>query len=271
MKAADAFTAVNQIVGLTEPEKQYLLTVSMGEGGWGDGWDNPSAQTVKESAQFGLTGHEGKDSKNWGAVQGIGNAGSFFHVDHHADGTVYKGTFKSYKTHTDAALDVAKILLKPNVKAALARGSLHDAVFAQHDNRYFEAAPEQYLKAVLRNYDVLTKTLGWKPLLSERGNSAPPLSPAEPVGGLPPDSSSSEPPTLPNILHETLPTISLASKSSGTAVLLWQRYLKSLGMAVIPNGLFDSSTDSFTRLYQANRNLPSDGIVGPRTWRSVLV
>jgi len=270
MNAAGALAAVNQIVGLTDAEKQYVVTIGMGEGVWGSGWDNPSAKTVAESAQFGLTGHEGKDSKNWGAIQGVGSAGSFFHVDHHRDGTVYKGTFKAYKTDTDAAIDVARILLKPNVKAALARGSLHDAVFAQHDNGYFELEPNAYLATVLDNYQKLTTLLGWSKLLSEKGNapSTPPLSPEG--GGLQPGSSSSGPP-LPSVLADTLPIISLERKSTGTAVLIWQRYLKSLGIACVPTGVFDSQTDSFTRLYQAGRKLTSDGDVGPNTWRTMFL
>lgn len=277
--AAEALVAVNQIVGLTDGEKQYLMTVARGEGGFGSGWDNPSAKTVAESAQFGLTGHEGKDSNNWGAIQGVGNAGSFFHVDHHKDGSVYKGTFRKYKTNTDAALDIAKVLLKPNVKAALKTGSLRKAVFAQHSNGYFELDPEQYLKAVLRNYSDLTKTLKWPAILSENGNASsnPPLSPGpgvEPGGGLQPAYSSSEPDTIASLTD--LPIISLERKSRGPAVLMWQKYLKTLGMAVQLTSVFDSQTDSFTRLYQSNRRSTAiytgaiDGDVGPKTWSTMF-
>lgn len=269
---SDALAAVKALPGLTEGEQQYLLTVARGEGFYGLGWDNPNPKTVSESAQFGLTGHEGKGSRNWGAVQGAGSAGSFFHVDHHADGTVYKGTFKKYGSDTEAAADVARILLKPNVKAAIATGSLRAAVFAQHDNKYFELNPEAYLSSVAANYSILTKSIGWNPLLKNTPKN--PLSPAEgepavsppPQSGLPSSSQAPAPSTVP----ETLPIISLERKSTGTAVKLWQRYLKSLGMAIIDTGSFDTVTDQYTRLYQANRGLPVDGDVGPKTWNSAF-
>lgn len=262
--ASDSEKAVQGIPGLTEGERQYLLTVAQGEGGFGRGWDNPSAKTVAESAQFGLTGHEGKDSKNWGAIQGIGSAGSFFHVDHHKDGKVYKGTFKSYRTDTDAAADIARTLLKPNVKAALAKGSLHDAVFAQHANGYFELDPNEYLVSVIRNYNQLSDSLGWKPLLKAAPASPlglPAESPAQP-SGLPPVLHSPAPSTL----VSTLPTLRLGV--TGTAVLLWQRYLKSLGISAPLTGVFDGTTEGYTRMYQTNRGLKLDGEVGRETWNS---
>jgi len=140
---------------LTEPEIQYSIAVSRGETFHGRGWKG-----------------DGVGSHNWGAVQGTGPAGSFSNKDHHADGTAYTGKFKRYQSDEQGFLDMARILLKPNVREALARGSLRDAVFAQHSNRYFELAPEKYLQAVLRNYAALTTNTGWQPLLSENGGSA---------------------------------------------------------------------------------------------------
>jgi hypothetical protein len=161
----DAFKAAQQIPGLTPEEEQYLVTVARGEGFYGLGWGNPSAKTIADSAAFGLTGKEGAGSNNWGAVQGSGNGGSFPHVDFHSDGTPYKGTFRVYKTNADGATDMARILLKPNVRLALSMGDLHGAVLAQHDNGYFELNPEQYFKAVVRNYRALLQNLAWPNLL----------------------------------------------------------------------------------------------------------
>ncbi len=139
---------------MPEAERQYALAVARGEGFYGLGWPQGA----------------GAGSNNWGAVQGVGSAGSFDHVDHHADGTPYTGKFKAYKTREEGFLDMARILLKPNVQAALAKGNLHDAVFAQHANGYFELDPAKYLAAVSRNYDQLAVNVsGWKKLLSDLG------------------------------------------------------------------------------------------------------
>lgn len=141
---------------LTEAERQYTLTVARGEGYYGKGW--------KE-------GH-GAGSHNWGAVQGVGPAGFFTTEDSHADGSKYIGKFRKYNSDSEGFSDMARILLKPNVKAAIKRGSLREAVYAQHSNRYFELAPEKYLKAVVRNYGKLVAGGVFKPKLSEEGGTS---------------------------------------------------------------------------------------------------
>jgi hypothetical protein len=104
-------------------------------------------------------------------VQGQGPAGSFDHLDHHADGTPYYAPFKAYNTDEEGFLDMAHILLKPNVKAAANKGSLREAVFAQHSNRYFELNPEKYLSAVMKNYNTLASADVFARLMSEHGGS----------------------------------------------------------------------------------------------------
>lgn len=152
---ANAYRTVQQIAGLTEPERQYLLAVARGEGYYGLGW----------------SAGNGKGSHNWGAVQGSGSAGSFQHLDHHADGTPYTTAFKAYRTDAEGASDMARILLKPNVKAILNKnGSLHDAVYQQHANGYFELAPDKYLAAVSRNYGSIAGMFQ-KAYLSEQGKA----------------------------------------------------------------------------------------------------
>lgn len=138
---------------LSEAERQYLLAVARGEGYYGLGW----------------TAGAGQGSHNWGAVQGTGDAGSFPHLDHHADGTPYTAPFKAYSSDAAGAGDMARILIKPNVKAALAKGSLRQAVYAQHSNGYFELDPEKYLSAVMKNYNTLANSVFPKRLLSEKG------------------------------------------------------------------------------------------------------
>lgn len=134
---------------LDEVERQYVVTVARGESFYGLAWK----------------AGQGQGSRNWGAVQGVGPAGSFQHQDFHADGTPYVTAFRAYQSDDQGFQDMARILLKPNVAAALASGSLRDAVFAQHSNRYFELNPEKYLQAVARNYLTLTGSGVFEPLL----------------------------------------------------------------------------------------------------------
>jgi hypothetical protein len=161
---------------LTEKERQYVLTVARGEGFYGNGWGAVSP----DAARFGLTGREGVGSNNWGAVQGEGDAGSFQHVDYHANGEAYVGKFKRYSMPEIGFNDMARIILNGGkrgnvgataIKAAIDKGSLKDAVFAQHANGYFELAPEKYLTAVLKNYQILTNNNDWSKLLSENGGT----------------------------------------------------------------------------------------------------
>jgi hypothetical protein len=165
----------NEGRALTAHEIQYALTIAKGEGGYGRGWANPSAATIAASAKFGLTGYEGAGSNNWGAVQGTGNAGSFPHVDYHADGSAYVGKFRKYLTPEDGFLDVCRVLYSggkrkevgaKELRDALNRGDLSAAVYAQHANGYFELEPMKYLSAVRANYEKLTAALGWPTLLT---------------------------------------------------------------------------------------------------------
>lgn len=148
---------------LTEAERQYALTVARGEGFYGLGWKG-----------------EGKGSNNWGAVQGTGSAGSFTNIDHHADGKAYQGKFKRYRTPEEGFSDMARVLYSggkrgasgaDEIRGALKRGSLKDAVNAQHNNGYFELAPDKYLAAVARNYGILSANLKWPTALSISGKS----------------------------------------------------------------------------------------------------
>jgi peptidoglycan hydrolase-like protein with peptidoglycan-binding domain len=156
---------------MPEKQLQYALAVARGEGGFGQGWGRPSAATIAKSEQFGLTGYEGAGSNNWGATQGQGDAGSFPHVDSHADGSLYVGNYRKWSSPEKGFLDVANIILgggkrgaagSAEIKKAIDSGKLRDAVYAQHANGYFELNPEQYLSAVLRNYNALAASTGWK-------------------------------------------------------------------------------------------------------------
>lgn len=165
-------------LGLTEAEIQYCLSVARGEGGYGEGWAHPSAKTIELSQRFGLTGYEGTGSNNWGAIQGSGDAGSFMHVDHRADGTPYVNPYRKYSTPEKGFADVARIVLGGGlrkqagaaaIKAAINKGNLRQAVTEQRANGYFELAADKYLSAMLRNYEALTKANNWKRALAENG------------------------------------------------------------------------------------------------------
>ncbi len=187
--------------GMTEKQFQYSFTVAKGEGGFGEGWAHPSAATIAKSQKFGLTGYEGAESNNWGATQGQGDLGSFPHVDSgwmvpdangqptskHWQGSGpkvwgdYVAQYKKWSTPEKGFLDMAHVILKggkrgatgaAEIKAAIEAGNLQKAVYAQHANGYFELAPEQYLKAVLTNYNSLLGLPDWKKLLDSDGVKA---------------------------------------------------------------------------------------------------
>lgn len=176
---------------MPEPELQYALTVARGEGHYGAGWSAPPRDPVALAfaKSKGLTGTEGAGSNNWGAEQGAGDAGSFPHVDfgwRNPDGSPwdrkgprvwlpYIGKYKRHSTPEKGFLSVASTIFgggqrgavgAKEIKDAVARGDLKAAVYAQHANGYFELAPDEYLKAVERNYADLTSALNWRRLLS---------------------------------------------------------------------------------------------------------
>lgn len=261
---SDAFQTVKQL-GLSPQEEQYLLTVARGEGFYGLGWGN-NPKTLALSEEMGVDGKAGVGSHNWGAIQGTGPAGSFPHIDHHADGSPYIGKYRKYNTSAEGAADMARILLKPNVKASLALGDLRGAVFAQHANRYFELAPEKYLTAVKRNYGILTERLKWPVLLSDPPPTIPAVGmiAATPLVGCPSSElrpeSSGEP-------WLSSPTLRLGS--SGIEVKILQQLLTKNGYPLAIDGSFGRLTDFAVRAFQKKHSLRIDGIVGPITWKKL--
>lgn len=255
-----ALDTLRSLGDLTEAEIQFVLAQSRGETGWGHGWASPSQHTIDESKQFGLTGFEGTGSFNWGAVHGTGSAGSFLHVDHRTDGKPYVTPFKKYTSDQEGARDVVDLVLKPNVRAAIARsGSIADAVQAMKDNFYFEATVGQYGAMVTNNYKALTAELGWTPLLKGAASS----------GAVP---LSQPPQAWPSFSGPFVPPV-LVHGNSGLAVALWQRYLNFtsiVGTTVNVTGVFDDLTLDATRTYQSAKGLRPDGIVGALTWATVL-
>lgn len=185
---ANAYAVAKRALpALPEAQRQYVLAVSRGEGGYGAGWANPPKDPVALAfaTSHGLTGTEGAGSNNWGAEQGAGDAGSFKHVDfgwRNPDGTPwdgkqskvwlpYIGTYKRHSTPEEGFKSVAATILNggkrgkvgaAEIQAAIAKGDLAAAVNAQHANGYFELDPAKYLEAVTHNYAALTDATGWK-------------------------------------------------------------------------------------------------------------
>lgn len=256
---SDAFLAAQKLPGLTPGEQQYLLAVARGEGRFGLGWDSvpaPNTLFASQTAALGLVGNEGSGSNNWGAVQGTGSAGNFPHLDHDSHGKPYKGIFKRYTTSQEGAVDMARILLKPNVKDAIAKGDMRGAVYAQHANGYFELAPDKYLSAVKGNYDSLAKSLNWPVLLTVTPPTLLETIAANPLASGPQSSelgssSFSEP--------------SLHLGSVGSGVSRWQQIIGAK-----PDGIFGQNTLSATRAWQSKHGLAPDGQVGPLTWSKAL-
>lgn len=188
-------------LGLTEKQVQYGVSVARGEGHYGEGWEHPSAATIEKSKKFGLTGYEGAGSNNWGATQGQGDLGSFPHVDsgwmipdengqptnQHWKGSGprvwgdYVANYKKWSTPEKGFIDMMKVILgggkrgsmgAAEIKDAIERGNLNDAVNAQHANGYFELNPDAYLKAVMRNYNSIIAGIGWPKVLDQYGVTA---------------------------------------------------------------------------------------------------
>lgn len=57
--------------------------------------------------------------------------------------------------------------------------------------------------------------------------------------------------------------------SSGRAVTLVQGRLKARGWSIVVDGKFGQATDHIVRLFQREKHLGVDGIVGPATWRAL--
>ncbi len=225
---------------LTDAEAHYFSLVCRAETGFGESW-KPG---------------KGLGSNNVGATQ-AGKAWvdagkpTFETTDHRADGTPYVGKFRVYPTLEEGIRDTIRILLKPNVRDALAQGNGTLAVTKQRENGYFELALPLYWERIASSYpDFLSKVKEVAAL------TFPPL----PVQA--PSSFSSEPPTSPfatSSVEANLPV--LRRGSFGTAVTLLQKLLK-----LPTTAHYDMPTLNAVTAFQLNRHLEPDGVVGPKTW-----
>ena len=65
------------------------------------------------------------------------------------------------------------------------------------------------------------------------------------------------------------PTLRRADKAHPVPTL--QHLLRAHGHAVTVDGEFGPRTDGAVRLFQQRMHLTSDGVVGPKTWRAIVV
>lgn len=151
-------------LGLTENESLFLRCVARHETSYGSGWKSG----------------QGLGSWNMGAVTTTSpDVYSFQHVDSRFDprfGKVvtYTTWFAGYPSAKAGFLGLARVLLKDNVREALAKGDFLGAVSAMYDNHYFLGLHthenvegdrdniEEYYKSVAANCDAIGRGTGEK-------------------------------------------------------------------------------------------------------------
>jgi hypothetical protein len=121
--------ATDAVPGITHNESMFTRGVGWHETNYGLGWGTTPPP------------NGGAGSFNMGAITTTHPGPlDFQHVDSRNDtGQVIQYTtwFKGYPSFTAGMQGLAEFLLKPNVKAALAKGDFPGAVQAMYDNHYF--------------------------------------------------------------------------------------------------------------------------------------
>jgi hypothetical protein len=156
VKHSEAKTIVDSH-GLSPVESLFVRAVAWHETNYGQGW-KPG---------------EGLGSNNMGAITTANPDDlSFEHVDSRFDpkkGKVVQYTtwFKGYPDADSGFRDLEHTVLRDNVKEALARSSVDDAVDAMYDNSYFkgvhpdrESNVADYQNAVSRALSAITGATG---------------------------------------------------------------------------------------------------------------
>lgn len=167
MRHTDAREIVDGL-GFTPAESLFIRGVACHETNYGAGW-----------AKKGI----GVNSHNWGAITRGGSPQplDFRHDDSKFDHALnkqvtYTTWFRGYPGDFDGAKDLGKVLLKANVKAALAAGDLYGAVRAQGDNRYYLGIHKAFDDNVNDYYNAVSKCIA--KILDETGEH-------DPFGGTP--------------------------------------------------------------------------------------
>lgn len=161
-QARDLVAAV--LPELTPAESQFMRSVSNADSNYGQGW-------VALARTLGMPEPEQyADVHNWGAItapKSTSDATSFFMRDRR---------WRRYATPEEGAKDAARIILKPNVKAAVNRGDGTGAVRAMGDNGYYiepkiakASQVEQYRKFIASSHARVIAGTGEPSLLSWDG------------------------------------------------------------------------------------------------------
>ena len=157
---ADAKRIVDEL-GLTPAESMVVRAVGWLEsggapgGGYGSGWSGACA-----------------GSRNWGAITAFNWDGPTCttqdsRYDEETGGVIkYTTQFRVYETDEQAAADLARVVLKSNVRAAARRGDLHGVSRAMRDNAYYigiepyEQAIDTHAKRMRQAVDSITTATG---------------------------------------------------------------------------------------------------------------
>jgi peptidoglycan hydrolase-like protein with peptidoglycan-binding domain len=247
--------------GASGAESLYLRLVAWHETSYGMGWK---------------TG-EGAGSNNMGAIIALHpDALSFKHVDSKFDPKVghvveYVTWFAGWATPALGFAGLRDILLKDNVRAALAKSDLRGAVSSQYANGYFmglhthvtaegnDANVQDYLTALLKALDTIC-TITKEPRLFD----APPIIPMPPGLALARGDVTPDGDLRLRILRQGM---------VGPLVRVWQtllrdEYPEEEGLPI--TGRFDAETVLGTKEWQAKQGLPADGVVGLLSWSRML-
>lgn len=246
MNDLTAKTIVNAL-GLTDAESFYLRMVAKSESGYGSGWRPP-----------------GTGSNNWGAITAGPNwtGPTFEYFDRRADGTPYVAKFRVYPTAYEGAKDLARVLLKSNVRAALAQGDFYGAVRAQIDENKYTGSPPAtpapvYAQRLIENGQSIQRATGEA--------LAFPLALPEEEKPTPVDSFLVRSAALlsSHTSIEKLPT--LRRGDAGPDMAFVQAMLGDL----VTDGWFGPVTQAAVMYFQRVHNLKPDGIIGPKTWKAL--
>ncbi len=175
----------------------------------------------------------------------------------------YVTAFRKYATPEAGFVDVAATALKPNVKAAIASGSLRNVSAAMFANHYYtgvQSTPKANIDAHAKRLIACVSDI-----VATTGESNPfiPIAQEPELKAAPPLASGS--PSQPSDLPSSISRPTLRFGSVGPFVSEWQRLLK-----ITADGDFGPATRSATRRFQASNGLTDDGIVGPQTWKVML-
>jgi len=183
MNATEAWALVTRAIpDRTYEERLVVMSIGWYETNFAQGW--------------GTNPDQGAGSNNWGSVQGEGPAGHFMHQDSWFNPKTqrqetYTTKFRKYYTLEQAVQDVARIALKPNVKAACAAHDLHGVSQAMGENKYYTGI-----------YKTLAENVEWhykrfKPALERCVKSAQLENPFAKASTDPTNPIPTEPPAIP--------------------------------------------------------------------------